>query len=156
MGYTLAEMTALNWFFVLWIFGIAVWVAEGLSADRRRDGKMRAFAAGMGFRYLDTTLPESLTLQGTGLEQVRTWNVMEGNRSGLWITVFDCQSSRGRATWRCTAIAVHAGAETLNSASRFDIGTTVERSGDWAILYQRSAGLMPPDDIEAYMTSIGT
>ena len=148
-------MSVSHWLFLGWFLCIAVYATVVLSGDRRRTRTIQTLALRLGFGYLDTTLPQTLSLQGTELEQVKTWNVMEGSRNGMKIAVFDCQSTRGRVTWRCTAIAAQGTSETLSSAARFDLDFRVERSGDWAIMYQKSAGLMPPDDIEAYMTSIG-
>jgi hypothetical protein len=83
---------------------------------------------------------------------------MDGDCGGLRMIAFDCRIGSGNGGWRRTAIAVH-GPPDVFGAVKFDRDLTVDRSGDWSILYQPKTlfarGLMSVSELEAYFDSLG-
>jgi hypothetical protein len=126
--------------------------------ERRRSENIRALANRIGLHYLGRGVPQSLSLHGTPVERATSiWNVIDGDHSGTRVIAFDCQIGSGKQTWRRTVIAVKTENDELLSLN-YDL--SVDRSGDWKIIYQPKQffftprGLMPLDDLEARLRTI--
>jgi len=140
------------------LFGafIALWLGERLRAVA-----VQSLANRSGLHYLGSALPRSLTLEGTQFQRVsKVWNVIDGEPRGVRIIAFDCRVGMGRGSWRRTVIAIEAGAE-FSQAVPFNPDMTIESAGKWKILYRpkafvniRIAGLMPVEELEAYVNSV--
>lgn len=145
------------------LFGIAVGlvVVGGYLVQRRRAAMIRALAARSGYHYLGTSLPRSLTLDGTPFSYLSAvWNVIDGEPRGPRIVAFDCRVGIGKGSWRQTVIAIEGDGEFPDS-SMFDLGYTVDRSGRWKILYRpknsiemRIGGLTTVAELEACLNSL--
>jgi hypothetical protein len=144
-------------FFITFIGAVVLLVIFYLHYQRRAVA-IKALATRLGFSSPKDTLPRSLSLVGTGLEAVNsTWNVIEGASHGIRIVAFDCQIGIGKGSCLRTVIAAQASTELFGI---FNPEFTIERSGDWAILYQpRTMGrlpsrLMPVAEIEARLSAL--
>jgi hypothetical protein len=127
---------------------------------RRRMVDIRALATKLGFSYIGTTLPRSLSLEGTKLEFCSSvWNVIDGEPHGVRVIGFDCQIGQGKGSWRRTVVAVQS------SAGRFDPTVfnpemIAEYAGGWTFYYQPKVfsfippGLMPITELESYLTAM--
>lgn len=140
------------------VVSLIVWDAL---RQRKRTEALRAMAVRRGFVYLGKVLPRALTLRGTPFKRASlVWNVIEGYCGGIRVVAFDCRIASGKGSWRRTAIAAQS-ARDVFGAVRFDRDLTVDRSGDWGVLYQPKTlslpppGLMPVPEIEAHLESIG-
>jgi hypothetical protein len=72
------------------------------------------------------------------------WNIIDGERHGIRIVAFDCQIGVGKGSWRRTVIAAETAVEAFGAAA-FNLDLTVDRSGNWMIMYQpRTVSLIPP------------
>jgi hypothetical protein len=136
------------------------YVSITLLGQRHRAAAMRGLATRTGFHYLGRGVPKSLNLSGTELENATAiWNLIDGDCHGIRVMVFDCRIGAGKGSWRRTVIATNERPERL-SATSFNPGLTVERSGEWSIIYQPKAfslippGLMPVDEVEAHVKAI--
>ena len=143
-----------------WLIGAGLVLATLYLRHTRRAVSIQALATRSGFDYLGCCLPESLILKGTALDSATsTWNVIEGERNGVRISAFDCQIGAGKGSWRRTVIAAEASFDVFGEV-RFNPDLTVQRSGDWVILYQPKTvslipvGLMPVAEIEAHINAI--
>jgi hypothetical protein len=76
------------------------------------------------------------------------------------VIAFDCRIGSGKRSWRRTAIAVQGPLDVFG-AVKFARDLTVERCGDWSILYEpKTISLIPPgrmsvSELEAHFDSIG-
>ena len=67
---------------------------------------MRVLASRWGFQYLDRALPASFSLTCDPFDCIaRVWNVIEGQRNGISVLVFDSMIRGGKGNYR-TFIAV--------------------------------------------------
>jgi hypothetical protein len=140
--------------------GLAVVYAVYLG-ERWREDAIRALAIRSGFHYLGNALPRSLTLYGTPFERTsKVWNVIDGEPHGIRIIAFDCQVGSGKGSWRRSVITVESGADSSRAA--FDPDLAIQHVGKWKILYRakasiefRISGLMPIEELEAYVDSAG-
>jgi hypothetical protein len=128
--------------------------------ERHRTNAIRAMAMRSGFHYLGSALPNSLTLNGTPLENLTaSWNVVDGERNGVRVIAFDCRIGHGKASWRRTVIAAESPLDTFGTVP-FDHDLTVDRSGRWAVLYQpKTVSFIPPGfmsvpELEAHLGAI--
>jgi hypothetical protein len=130
-------------------------------AETQRAAAIRGLAIRSGFHYLGDALPRSLTLYGTPFDHAsKVWNVIDGEPRGVRIIAFDCQIGVGKGSLRRTVIAVEGGSDLslfLNPEM------TIDSAGQWKVLYRprastnfRIAGLMPPEELEAYLNSVAT
>jgi hypothetical protein len=129
--------------------------------ERKREAALRGMAVRRGFTYLGGALPRSFTLHGTPFERATSiWNVIDGDCRGIRVIGFDCRIGSGKTSWRRTAIAAQSPCDIFGVV-KFSGDVTVDRSGDWAILYQPKTfsliapGLMPVSELEARLDSIG-
>jgi hypothetical protein len=128
-------------------------------SQRRRVTNVRSLAAKLGFTYIGSALPRSLSLAGTHLQWCSSvWNVIDGEPHGIRVIAFDCQIGRGKGSWRRTVIAVQSALK--DNPVRFNPEMTAEYSDGWTFFYQPKAfsfipsGLMPIAELESYLTSI--
>jgi hypothetical protein len=148
-------------------FGVVLFVGAALAllfvfnlVDRQRTRAIRALASRLGFHFLGNALPRSLTLSGTPFSRhSKVWNVIDGEPCGIRTIAFDCQVGTGRANWRRTVIAVES-AVHISPVLPFNSEMAVDTAGNWKILYRprasinfRIAGLMPLDELEAYLSA---
>jgi hypothetical protein len=143
-----------------WLIGAGLLLAALYVRQRRRSAAIRALAIRSGFNYLGSALPRSLTLNGTPIDSATsTWNVIDGERHGVRIVVFDCQIGTGKGSWRRTVIAAESAADVFGVVS-FNHELKADRSGKWLILYQPKTvslippGLMPIAELETHLSSI--
>lgn len=124
-------------------------------------------AARRGFTYLGRAWPGSFSVYGTPIEQASSiWNVIEGRCHGARFVALDCRIGSGKGSWRRTAIAVQSPRDVFGHPRdvfgklRFPRDLKVDRSGDWAILYQPKtlslapAGLMSAEELEVRLDSL--
>src|SRR5512138_2973808 len=79
--------------------------------SRCRMSEIRALAVKLGFTYIGTALPRSLSLKGTELASCSSvWNVIDGEPHGIRVIGFDCRIGQGKGSWRRTVVAVQSGA----------------------------------------------
>jgi hypothetical protein len=137
------------------IAGVVVWLVR--SAQRGRE--MRSLAERIGFNYLSSTLPGSLTLPDNPFSKVSSvWNVIDGERNGVRVVAFDFRIYWGsQLSWVRTAVAVRTPRSDLKGLFFGDF--IASRSGDWAVCYQPIGsgmvrpGLMSVSEIEAVIRS---
>jgi len=143
------------------MMGVALAVVIALYlGERQREAAIRALAIRLGFHYLGNALPRSLTLSGTPFDRTsKVWNVIDGEPRGVRIVAFDCRVGVGKGSWRRSVIAVESGADLLR-AVRFNHEMAIDSAGKWKILYRprasvnfRIAGLMPVEELEAYLNT---
>lgn len=152
----------------LLVTAILAALVGGWWIQRRRTIEIKNIAARLNFRYIGASLPSSLTLNGTEIARATTfWNVLDGEPNGVRVIAFDCRIGEGKGSCRRTVIA----AKTPNDIFRpiiselfrpvlSEADLAIDRSGDWAIMYQsiaRSivpAGLMPIQELETRLQSI--
>lgn len=128
--------------------------------ERRRTAAVRALASRLGFHFLGTALPRSLTLSGTPFStHSKVWNVIDGEPRGVRTIAFDCRVGIGKSSWTRTVIAVEM-VRTFRQPLPFNPEMTIDTAGDWRIVYRlkasinfRIAGLMPLDELESYLSS---
>lgn len=127
---------------------------------RRRMAEIRTLAAKLGFTYIGTALPRSLSLEGTELASCSSvWNVIDGEPHGIRVIGFDCQIGQGRGSWSRTVVAVQSSAGRLDP-SAFNSEMTAEDAGGWTLYYQPKIlsfippGLMPIGELESYLNAI--
>jgi hypothetical protein len=139
------------------LVSIVIWDALW---QRKRTAALRAMAIRRGFVYLGRAIPRSLTLRRTPFERAtRIWNVIDGDCHGTRVIAFDCDIGSGKGSWRRTAIAAQS-ANDVFGAVKFSRDLTVDRSGDWIVLYQPrpgslfATGLMPVAELEAHLDAI--
>ena len=73
--------------------------------ERQRSLAMKQVASKFRFVFLGKALPRSLILETTGLQRISScWNVIDGERDGLRILIFDCRIGEGKGSWRRTVI----------------------------------------------------
>ncbi len=70
-----------------------------------REKAIRSLASKVGFQYTDRTLPSSFPSAQEAFEIAHAWNVVQGERNGTQMVVFDSVVGRGRGIYR-TFIAV--------------------------------------------------
>ena len=129
--------------------------------ERKRAAAIRNLATQCGFIYLGNALPKPLILRGTPFERItRVWNVIDGERRGIRMIVFDCQVGIGKGSWMRSVIAVQSDVD-LSSALAFNSDMTVDSTGGWKIVYRpkesfnmRMAGLMPVEELQPYLDSL--
>ncbi len=146
------------WAFIIAGFtALIVWDALW---QRNRKAVLRAMVLRRGFVYLGNAIPRSLTLHGTPFERATSiWNVIEGDCRGIRFIAFDCRVGGGKGSWRRTAIAALSDRDVFG-VMKFNLDLTVDRSGDWVILYEPKRlslithGLMPASELEAILDSI--
>lgn len=126
---------------------------------RRREDDIRSLATKLGFTYIGSTLPRSLSLVGTELQPCSSvWNVIDGEPNGIRVIAFDCRVGRGKGSWRRTVVAVQS-TEKFNP-QLFSPDMTAENTERWTFFYQPKAltfiplGLMPVTELESYLTAI--
>jgi hypothetical protein len=148
-------------FLYVYIVAAVAFLLVRFLLERRRDAALRDLAIRRGFTYLGDALPRSLTLHGTALGGATSiWNVIAADRGAIRLVSFDCRIGSGKGSWRRTGLAAQ-GPRDLFGVPRFTSHLTVERSGDWNIMYEPktltpfSSGLMPISEIEAHLDSIG-
>ena len=125
--------------------------------ERKRQAALRELAARRGFSYLGQSLPRSFTLRGTELERVTSiWNVIDGDCGGIRVISFDCRVGTGKSSWRHTAVAAQGPPDVFGTT--FSLDLTVDRCGEWSIMYEPrklfSSGLMSVADVESHFDSI--
>jgi len=113
------------------------------------------------FVYLGKALPESLILETTGLQAISScWNVIDGERNGLRILIFDCRIGEGRGRWLRTVIAAQGNPDIFRNVP-FLLSLRSEQTGDWTVLYQPKSFGIPPGltatpEIEALLQLLGS
>jgi hypothetical protein len=144
----------------VWIVGAGLLFVVLWFREQKRTIAIRAMAVRLGFVYLGRALPRSLTLNGTLLNRITsTWNVIDGERHGIRVIVFDCRIGTGKASWRRTMIAAQSNRDIFGSISSH-VELTVERSGKWVFLYQPKTfsfvphGLRAIPELEAHLSAI--
>jgi hypothetical protein len=145
---------------ILAVVAVAFIVAFLYYRHRRRMAAIRALAAKLGFTYIGTALPRSLSLEGTELESCSSvWNVIDGEPHGVRVIGFDCQIGQGRGSWRRTIVAVQSVAGKVD-ATFFNPDMTSENADGWTLFYRPKilsfipGGLMPVTELESYLTAI--
>jgi hypothetical protein len=102
---------------------------------------MRGLAAKWGFRYLGPPAPKwwwgrssriGRPPISTGLRISRVWNVVEGEKDGIPVLIFDVILGEGRSSQPCTLVAFHTRTGSL-ATSTSDI--RVIEKGEWTVLY---------------------
>jgi hypothetical protein len=123
---------------------------------------MKQIASKFRFVFLGKALPRSLVLVRTGLERISScWNVIDGQRDGVRIVIFDCRIGEGKGSWRRTIVAAE-GKPDIFRAVPFVLELSNEQAGDWTLLYQpKSYGILPPglmatSEIEALLQLLGS
>ncbi len=146
------------------IIGYALVVVAVLSGFLKgilfvRAKRMRALAAKWGFRYIGPTtlrfsrvwfsfsnevsppLPASFPLRSYPMNDIRqVWNVIEGQRNGLSILIFDSFVRGGKAGWYCTFIACQTHQNHFRTDSCRDC---ITQTDGWTI-FTRSQVLQTP------------
>jgi hypothetical protein len=143
---------------ILWFTGAALlaifWVRE-----HKRGRALRAMAIRRGLSFLGRALPRSFTLRDTAFDGATSiWNVIDGDCRGIRVMAFDCRIGTGKSSCRRTAIAAQGPPDVFGvfGAVKFNTDLTVDRSGDWSVLYRSSSsGLMSVSELEAHLESIG-
>jgi|HubBroStandDraft_6_1064221.scaffolds.fasta_scaffold1212572_1 hypothetical protein len=130
--------------------------------ERRRSLALRQLASKLRFVYLGKALPSSLILETTGLKGISScWNVIDGERNGLRILIFDCRIGEGKGSWRRTVVAAQGNPYIFRNVP-FVLNLSSEQTGDWTVLYQpKSFGIYPPGlmattEIEALLQLLGS
>ena len=148
-------------FLYFYVVAAAAFLLVRFLLERKREAALRDLAIRRGFTYLGDALPRSLTLHGTalgGATSIR--NVIAADRGAIRLVSFDCRLGSGKGNSRRTGLAAQCPRDVLG-VPRFTSYLTVERSGDWNIMYEPktgtifSSGLMPISEIEAHLDSIG-
>src|SRR5438270_12876238 len=104
----------------IWLAGLGLFFVVEHVNERRRAAAIQRLALQLGFHYLGRAVPASLTLSGTQLAYAKAiWNLIDGERQGMRIIVFDCRIGGGKGSWRCTAIAADATTDVFG-AVKFD------------------------------------
>lgn len=132
-------------------------------AERQRAAAIQALASRLGFHYLGSALPRSLTLSGTPFSgHSRVKNVIDGEPRGVRTIAFDCQVGTGKGSWRRTVIAVEESGDFGNVLA-LNAEMRIEPAGKWKVLYRRKAPfvfrvgeLMPLEELESYLNSVST
>jgi hypothetical protein len=150
----------LPWPYVL--IGLGLFLGFLYQRHLRRLADMRALATRFGFHYLGDALPRFFSLDGTGLSRATSvWNVIDGERYGVRILIFDCRIGKGKHSWTRTAIAAQTKADVFG-AMLFEHCFMSENSGDWRLLYWPEPslfgpfrpGLTPLQELEAQMDKL--
>ena len=124
-----------------------------------RAREMRALAARWGFRYIGPptlgfwkvwvsysgevklSLPPSFSLRGHPVDGIRqVWNVIEGQRNGVLLLIFDSFVRGGKAGWYSTFIAIQTQQNLFELNAPHNCA--IKRDG-WTVFY-RVPFLMPP------------
>jgi hypothetical protein len=124
--------------------------------ERRRSLALRQLASKFRFVYLGKALPSSLH-QGIS----SCWNVIDGERNGLRILIFDYRIGEGKGSWRRTVIVAQGNPDIFRNVP-FVLNLSIEQTGDWTVLYEpKSLGIYPPGlmattEIEALLQLLGS
>jgi hypothetical protein len=139
---------------------LCAWLVADWVRERKRRTGIRALASRRGFAYLGSSLPRSLNLRGTQLQETRSvWNVIDGDCGHMRVICFDCHIGGGRASWRRTVIAVKGRPDVFGSTLTADL--SLEQCGEWSMMYEpKRMSLIPGRpmavaEIEAHLTAIG-
>ena len=101
---------------------------------------MRALAGKLGFRFVDRPLPAYFTMDCDPFDgKPLVWNVIEGQRNGINVLVFDSIVRGGKGFYR-TFVAVQTEGEPFPRDGTFSSGKIL-RSNGWTALYQNWYGL---------------
>src|SRR5215475_13197302 len=147
----------LDWLGVIvFLVGAVLYAIYG-AEDLWRQYAMRRLAHEFRLKFGGKRLPEALSLYGTPFNQRRfTWNVMEGERDGIRVVIFDCQVGEGTGNLRRTVMSLRVGSDISTTANR-NPGLTVLSSGGWAVIsYPQEAkvGLTPVGELRAWLRSL--
>ena len=147
-----------TWIFI-WIVGLALFFTVSAVKDRVRKSAIRQMAARVGFIYLGDAVPR-VNLDETPFRWITSaWNVIAGERCGIDVVAFDCRVGQGKGSWRRTVIAART-QDDIFSVVAFDRNLTVDRSGNWMVLYQPKqpafvpGALMQVEELEAHLNAI--
>lgn len=149
-----------NWGLAVWMTGLGALFVASVLGDRKRAKLMGDLASRIGFKMWGDKLPPELSLVGTPMARATaTWNVMEGTQNGVPTIAFDCRMGTGKASWRRTVIAARSRRDVF-AVVPSDSSYTVDRSGEWIILYAPKSGftvwrsLMPIAELEARLSTL--
>jgi hypothetical protein len=118
--------------FLLIMAGLAVTVGLFSILQSFRAKAMRALASKLGFQFINKPLPDSFSMICDPFDSnPSVWNVIEGQRNGIRILVFD---SAFRKTYR-TFIAVQT-EDNPFSKDEVVLGNTLQSNG-WTMSIQR-------------------
>jgi hypothetical protein len=87
--------------------------------------------------------------------------VIDGERNGLRILIFDCRIGEGKGSWRRTVIVAQGNPDIFRNVP-FVLNLSIEQTGDWTVLYEpKSLGIYPPGlmattEIEALLQLLGS
>ena len=141
---------------IVFVVSAAMFVTYAIE-DLWRTYAIRRLAKKFGFAYLRQRLPEALSLYGTPFaHRLLTLNVIDGERHGSRIVVFDCQVGDRTASWWWTVIAIRTGSHTMDAA-KIDSRMKVENSGGWSVFYypqELKLGVMHIKVLRAHLSSL--
>lgn len=103
-----------------------------------REKPIRSLASKAGFDYTDRTLPGSFLSAQEAFEIKCAWNVIQSERNGSEIIVFDSVCGSGRGIYR-TIIAVRTKVDPFSKEE--GLLTNVLRSPEWIAIYGHQAVL---------------
>jgi len=100
-----------------------------------REKGMRSLASNLAFEYMDRSLPTSFPAGTEPFDKISvSWNVIQGQKNGTAIVVFDSIVGNGRGVYR-TFIAVQTTSDPFPRDE--ELLGNVLHSADWAALYGR-------------------
>lgn len=156
-----------TFFFILVIPALVTglwWVQE------RRTRAIRNLAMRLGFHYLGSVLPRSLSIREPWLNRMTsTRNVIDGERNGIRVVAFDCRIGYGKGSSLRTVVAAKADHNVFGSQTNHDLlrsitaddDLSVSQSGDWTLLFRpkrsfelKISGLMSIEALEIHINSI--
>ena len=96
---------------------------------------MRALAGRLGFRFVDRPLPSFFTMTCSPFDgNPLVWNVIEGQRNGTSVLVFDTVIGGGKGRYR-TFIAVQTEGDPFVRKGNLSSGKTLQSNG-WTAVYR--------------------
>jgi hypothetical protein len=125
--------------------------------QRRRAADFKSLAVRIGFVYLGTALPKSLSVSANKIADfTAVWNAIDGDRNGTQVVAFDCRIGTGRARRNLTAIAAK---NSVDKLGYFPSDFETHRAGDWVLIFPARSisfpsGFMPVAELGAYIESI--
>lgn len=138
------------------VAGLAGFLVYHLWSMRKRTADMRTLAADRGFHFLGSAIPASIQFGKTSLQGISsTSNGIEGTRNGIKIMAFDCRIGTGKGSRTRTVLAVRTSGDV-----KHDFSLSMERAGDWTILFepfnnQRPGGrIIPVHELAAHLNNL--
>src|SRR4249920_2565576 len=143
---------------IFWVVAAGVlWAREHLRAFA-----LRSLAKKLGLTY-GKSLPGAISLYGTPFSRYtsdRITNVMDGQRNGIRVVVFDCEVYEGKESWSRTVVAAKSATNVFSTTSSTS-DLKVDSSDGWMILYypretnpKAKHGLMSIAELESHLSAI--